>query len=840
MLCTTMLFSICGSLPAFHAIEHPEGKPISTAEEFIAMETGGVYYLTNDIDFHGKTYSKNIYPKAFSGVLNGNGHSLLNIAIESQNSDAGIFAGQFSGTLKNLVIGSNDAPISVISTGSGPSTAAVAPTVKDGATFDQLTIYANIKGEGKTAAITSYMPGGTLTVSSSKVYGSVSGNPAAGFVTMSNNGSSDITITNCENHASVTGKNLSAGGIYTTHADVGSTRRCNLTVTGCANYGAISATDWRVGGIVGEFNEQTASTLNISYCYNLGPVTMTGGGGFAGGIVGGMSFDAPSGARTVSNVYNAGLVRNTANHTLAFAIAFAHTKNDKVTVANAAYLEGTATDRTNNSNVEQVSDLSALLAMVKSSPSGGKGLSFVADTGNLNDGYPMLAWQINVHENVHTYACKRKVCKDCNTILSLPEDEKHTYQSTTIEPNGVLDGYVSSVCKHCGDTKIVVDQPSSARPIMDGDTFVFTKPIHLAWYSANLTMGLLSGNESIRLDADLDMANTAFAPISGMGKPFTGKFDGCGHTISNLTVKTDAAAGLFAVVGMGAQIKNLTLSNATVEGAAETGALIGKINTGAVVKLENIAVVNSTVTSTDHVAGGIVGSSNGAADLTINCAVSDVVTISGTFAGGILGNGNSALLTNVYANAKLTANGGKTATLATHTSTFTATHCGYSKSTAATQKDGTAYEDSAFTSGEIAYLINTYGARKVFGIEGGRIAVSDTPVRMIRLGAAKVYTNKALSIGEGTAVYALSTEKGMTIAIVQKQNADERLVDSKITFNGKEIKFSQLTLCRYVAHNNDYYVAPEGAVLYTVSVADATPPTVVIGNSFNGNAVTIQ
>ena len=68
---------------------------------------------------------------------------------------------------------------------------------------------------------------------------------------------------------------------------------------------------------------------------------MTGGGGFAAGIVGGMCFDAPTGARHIANVYNAGLIRNTDNNTRAYAIAFAHSQSDIVTVENAAYLEGT-------------------------------------------------------------------------------------------------------------------------------------------------------------------------------------------------------------------------------------------------------------------------------------------------------------------------------------------------------------------------------------------------------------------------------------------------------------------------------------------------------------------
>ena len=843
MLCASMLLSLCGSLPAFHAIENPQGSPVSTVEEFMAMDAEGSYYLANDIDFAGTTYNKTVYSKAFKGVLDGNGHSLLNITIQGKNSDASIFANQFSGTVKNLGIGTEEAPVSISSTGSGYSVAVLAGTVKDGATFENITVYTHLKGDGKTAAFTAYMPSGSLQIHKCKVYGSVSGNPAAGMVTMSADGSSDITITNSENHASVTGKNLSAGGIYTAHADVGSSRKCNLTVTGCANYGAISASDWRVGGIVGEFNEQVSSTLNISYCYNLGPITMTGGGGFAGGIVGGMCFDAPTGDRTVSNVYNAGLVRNTANAGNAFGIAFAHSQSGNVTLTNAAYLNSTASGGSKNTadtNLAAVSDIASLLTAVKSYPAGEKGLSYAADTGNLNSGYPLLAWQINVHENLHTYACGRKICLDCNTVLSLPENEKHSYTKTVTPPDGVLDGYVTAVCKHCGDTQITVDQPSAHRPAKDGDTYVFTQPVHLQWYSDNLRCGLLSGNESIRLDADLTMDNTAFTPIADTTKGFTGTFDGNGHTISLLTVATDGAAGLFAKLGMGAHIMNLAIDGAIVHGTADVGTLAGKIATGAVVLIENIAVTNSNIISANGYAGGLIGSSDGAADLQIVCAVSDDTHISGHSAGGILGCGNSATLNNVYADVKLSAYGGKSATLATHSSSFTAKYCGYSKSTQATQKDGTAYEDAAFASGEIAYLINTYGARKVFGVVDGTTTLSATPTQLAVPGMNKIYSNQTLSMGEGTSVYAIPVEGDMIIAIVQMKNAPHRLIDSKITVNGKEVKFTDLTLCRYIAAGDSHYVAEIGAVLYTVQIAASEAPSVNIANCFDQTAVIIR
>ncbi|MBQ7364312.1 MAG: hypothetical protein IJW46_01795, partial [Clostridia bacterium] len=288
MACTMSAYGIIAS-------DAPAGTPITTVEEFIAMDPSGVYYLANDLDFSGGEYTKNLYTKEFKGVLDGNGHALTGITINATNADAGIFANWFAGTLKNIVIGSEEAPISVTSTGAGYSVAAIAGTMKGGAKLSGVTVYASVKGDGKTSGISSYIQSGNVTVENCAVYGMISGNPAAGYFALSNDSSSNVTIKNSYNYATVTAQNSSAGGFYTVVANVNGGRSGSLTVTGSVNFGAITATDWRCGGIVGEYHEHKESTLKIDYCYNMGKITMKGGGGFACGIVGGASFDPPSG-----------------------------------------------------------------------------------------------------------------------------------------------------------------------------------------------------------------------------------------------------------------------------------------------------------------------------------------------------------------------------------------------------------------------------------------------------------------------------------------------------------------------------------------------------------------
>lgn len=78
------------------------------------------------------------------------------------------------------------------------------------------------------------------------------------------------------------------------------------------------------------------------------------------------------------------------------------------------------------------------------------------------------------------------------------------------------------------------------------------------------------------------------------GTAFTGVLDGDGHTISGLdtgNLETDAGVGLFAKVGQGGAVRNLTLDDAYAYGRYWVGGVAG-INDGAI---ENCHLVNSTI-----------------------------------------------------------------------------------------------------------------------------------------------------------------------------------------------------------------------------------------------------
>ena len=159
----------------------------------------------------------------------------------------------------------------------------------------------------------------------------------------------------------------------------------------------------------------------------------------------------------------------------------------------------------------------------------------------------------------------------------------------------------------------------------------------LAQFLAGTLMGA-ANNHTFVLTANIDMA--AFPDLHGrgfaMGMPFTGTFDGDGHTISNLTLRprnnTEAESGahlagnpdfndfgFIRVAGDGAVIENLTFSNLRIQdvinvpGAAagtanphinwntatgNMGLVIGRTMDGSAVTLENVNITSTGTTAT--------------------------------------------------------------------------------------------------------------------------------------------------------------------------------------------------------------------------------------------------
>ena len=183
-----------------------------------------------------------------------------------------------------------------------------------------------------------------------------------------------------------------------------------------------------------------------------------------------------------------------------------------------------------------------------------------------------------------------------------------------------------------------------------GETYVFTDE------DITFTNGVPSGSNWI------PVCNT----VSALEDAYTGWVDGCGKSISGLIVNTTSNyAGFIGFMFDGVFVKDLTFSNAVVKGAKYVGVVAGRAQDDTLI--ENVRVVNSTVSGTETV-GGLVGynysrvggaQGQGYAEgpaIVRNC-VTDVNTkVVGTSSniGGIVGNNYGATIINCYNYADVT------------------------------------------------------------------------------------------------------------------------------------------------------------------------------------------
>ena len=145
-------------------------------------------------------------------------------------------------------------------------------------------------------------------------------------------------------------------------------------------------------------------------------------------------------------------------------------------------------------------------------------------------------------------------------------------------------------------------------------------------FAESCTLDSWSRGKTVRLTADISLANTGFTPIPTFG----GTFEGDGHTITGLEITdTVAPAGLFARLQADAVVRNLNLegsvcpdgektdvgglagvNSGTVENCTFTGTVSGKRNVGGLVGRNLGTVKNATASGAvfgTNSTGGLVG-----------------------------------------------------------------------------------------------------------------------------------------------------------------------------------------------------------------------------------------
>ena len=167
------------------------------------------------------------------------------------------------------------------------------------------------------------------------------------------------------------------------------------------------------------------------------------------------------------------------------------------------------------------------------------------------------------------------------------------------------------------------------------------------------------------LNGDIDMDGAEWTPIGDEDSPFTGTFDGNGHTISNFVINgSSKCVGLFGAND--GTVQNLKLKDFAINVTNNTSSLfIGSVvghNNGSVKVCSAEGTLSGTVTSPDFESsvaiGGIIGYNNAGTveECFANCTVNSNSTSKLSCAGGLIGFLKSGSIQNCYATGAVEAN----------------------------------------------------------------------------------------------------------------------------------------------------------------------------------------
>ena len=491
---------------------------------------------------------------------------------------------------------------------------------------------------------------------------SVTGRSSVGGICGYNNG----IITDCANSGAVSGSNYRVGGICGYN---------NGTITDCANSGAVSGSNDWVGGVCG----CNASSGTITDCANNGAVE--GGEYYTSGICGcnyGTITDCANngkvdGNRSVGGVCgcnaSSGAITDCANSgAVTGRMWVGSVCGDNLgTIIDGYWLEGTANagignNRGNGIAISKTADefASGEVCWLLNGESDEAPVWFQT-LGAEGDAVPVL-------DQTHGTVYAKVWC---------PGKTEYANEGPAISNATHTDSNHDGVCEYCGQTLVELKEPA-----LTGGVYQIGSAGELFWFSA-LVNGYLTGTQNTAanavLTADITLVQTLpWTPIGSESNPYTGTFDGQGHTISGMTIENATGySGLFGnVTGTvrdftvdGTITINTTATDLKVGGAV---GCLGTTSTAGTVSGVT-SKVNITVTSGKGHIGGVVGSMMGdhepkvenclytgnikySADADcvagvvayirsghiLNCANRGTVSVNGTGGvGGILGYGNN-------------------------------------------------------------------------------------------------------------------------------------------------------------------------------------------------------
>ena len=257
----------------------------------------------------------------------------------------------------------------------------------------------------------------------------------------------------------------------------------------------------------------------------------------------------------------------------------------------------------------------------------------------------------------------------------------------------------------------------------------------LTWF-ANIVNGGKTTACAILTD-DITFTGNFTAIGNSESNPYTGTFDGKGHTVKVNQSGCDDVA-LFRQIGA-CTIKNMKVTgtiNTSVKYAAGFAMHKQGTGTGTIENCISDVVIESTV-SGDGTHGGIIGVVDGGTLNINNCAVTGAINGASTHScGGIVGWTNaSSVINNTYVSATFTVSSDNSNIISRNESNATATNCYYIYSLGGTVTGITQADADDVTSGKLCMTINngTADGSKPFGQQLGtdNYPVPGSPYKLI-------------------------------------------------------------------------------------------------------------
>ena len=184
----------------------------------------------------------------------------------------------------------------------------------------------------------------------------------------------------------------------------------------------------------------------------------------------------------------------------------------------------------------------------------------------LNNGLDKAVWFQTINTQAYPQFSGDTVYKTSPCVRYTNDSAK------TNKPHDIGD---DDKCKVCGERGIPKKNSNGQ--------YELSTELHMLWFAKNFS----SGEDSAVLMDNIDMKDAEWTPIGTADKPFSGNFDGNGHTISGLNYSGEYA-GLFGYMNNGT-ISNIKLADSSFANGTASGGICAVNNGGTI---ENCAVDN--------------------------------------------------------------------------------------------------------------------------------------------------------------------------------------------------------------------------------------------------------